>query len=102
MIDVARHFMPKHDVLRFIDLMAMHRLNVLHLHLTDDQGWRVEIRRYPRLTEAGAWRRERQHGAQHDAPGAGRPPGGSSQQGVLRDVVGRRSGGVRTVDAPSV
>ena len=45
MLDVARHFMPKHDVLRFIDLMAMHRLNVLHLHLTEDQGWRIEIRR---------------------------------------------------------
>ena len=56
MLDVARHFMPKHDVLRFIDLMAMHRLNTLHWHLTDDQGWRLEIRRYPRLTEVGAWR----------------------------------------------
>ncbi len=50
MLDVARHFMPKHDVLRFIDLLAMHRLNTLHWHLTDDQGWRMEITRYPRLT----------------------------------------------------
>lgn len=47
MLDVARHFMPKHDVLRFLDLLAMHRLNTLHLHLTDDQGWRVEILRHP-------------------------------------------------------
>ena len=87
MIDVARHFMPKHDVLRFIDLMAMHRLNVLHLHLTDDQGWRVEIRRYPRLTEAGAWRRESQIGAQHDAPGDGRPHGGYYTQDDIREIV---------------
>jgi hexosaminidase len=58
--DAARHFLPKHDVLRFIALLAMHRLNVLHLHLTDDQGWRLEIRRYPRLTSVGRWRRESQ------------------------------------------
>jgi len=51
MLDVARHFMPKEFVLKFIDLLALHRLNVLHLHLTDDQGWRLEIKRYPRLTE---------------------------------------------------
>lgn len=87
MIDVARHFMPKHDLLRFIDLMAMHRLNVLHLHLTDDQGWRIEIRRYPRLTEAGAWRRESQIGAQHDAPGDGRPHGGYYTQDDIREIV---------------
>ncbi|MFG3700530.1 beta-N-acetylhexosaminidase [Micromonospora sp. NPDC047620] len=58
MLDVARHFMPKEFVLRFIDLLALHKLNVLHLHLTDDQGWRLEIPRYPRLTEIGAWRAE--------------------------------------------
>ena len=87
MLDVARHFMPKHDVLRFIDLMAMHRLNVLHLHLTDDQGWRLQIRRYPRLTEVGAWRRESQTGAQHDAPGDGRPHGGYYTQDDIREIV---------------
>jgi hexosaminidase len=53
MLDVARHFMPKSFVLRLIDLLAEHKLNVLHLHLTDDQGWRLEIERYPRLTGAG-------------------------------------------------
>lgn len=58
MLDVGRHFMPKDFVLRFIDLLAMHKLNVLHLHLTDDQGWRIEIDAYPRLTEVGAWRDE--------------------------------------------
>ncbi|MFF5109918.1 beta-N-acetylhexosaminidase [Streptosporangium sp. NPDC000509] len=55
-LDVARHFMPKREVLRMVDLMAVHKLNRLHLHLVDDQGWRVESRRYPRLHEVGAHR----------------------------------------------
>jgi len=58
MLDVCRHFMPKDFVLRFIDLLALHKLNVFHWHLTDDQGWRIEIKKYPRLTEVGAWRKE--------------------------------------------
>ncbi len=87
MLDVVRHFVPKADVLRLIDLLAMHRLNVLHLHLTDDQGWRVEIKRYPRLTEVGAWRRESQIGAAADAPGDGRPHGGFYTQDDLREIV---------------
>jgi N-acetyl-beta-hexosaminidase len=91
MLDVARHFMPKHDVLRFIDLMAMHRLNMLHLHLTEDQGWRVEIRRYPRLTEVGAWRSESQVGAELPcgpvAGSDGRPHGGYYTQGDIREIV---------------
>ena len=57
-LDVARHFMPKEFVKKYIDLLALHKLNTLHLHLTDDQGWRLEIERYPRLTEVGAWRKE--------------------------------------------
>ena len=56
LLDVSRHFLPKAEVLRYLDLMAAHKLNVLHLHLTDDQGWRIEIKRYPRLTEVGGWR----------------------------------------------
>ncbi|MFJ2590178.1 beta-N-acetylhexosaminidase [Streptomyces sp. NPDC087538] len=88
MLDVARHFMPKHDVLRFLDLMAMHRLNTLHLHLTDDQGWRVEILRHPKLTEVGAWRRESQLGASPDASGDGRPHGGFYTQDDIREIVG--------------
>lgn len=87
MLDVARHFMPKHDVLRFIDLLAMHRLNVLHLHLTDDQGWRIEIKRYPKLTEVGSWRHETQVGASHDAPTDGRPHGGYYTQDDIREIV---------------
>ena len=57
-LDVSRHFMPKQFVKRYIDLMAMHKLNRFHWHLTDDQGWRIEIRKYPLLTQVGAWRRE--------------------------------------------
>ena len=56
MLDVARHFRPVEDVLRLIDLMAAHALNVLHLHLTDDQGWRFVVPGYPRLVEVGARR----------------------------------------------
>ena len=58
MLDVARHFMPKEFVKKFIDLLALHKINTLHWHLTEDQGWRIEIKRYPRLTEIGAWRKE--------------------------------------------
>jgi hexosaminidase len=55
-LDVARHFMPKSFVCKLIDLAALHKCNVLHLHLTDDQGWRLPVEGYPRLTEIGAWR----------------------------------------------
>ena len=58
MLDEARHFMGKEYVLHLLDTMAAHKLNTLHWHLTDDQGWRVEIKAYPRLTEVGAWRGE--------------------------------------------
>lgn len=56
MLDVSRHFLPKEFVLEFVDLLALHKMNTLQLHLTDDQGWRIEIRKYPRLTEIGAVR----------------------------------------------
>jgi hexosaminidase len=54
MLDVARHFFPVEDVLQYIDLISMYKVNVLHLHLTDDQGWRVSVPGWPRLTEVGA------------------------------------------------
>ncbi len=57
-LDSARHFMPREFVRKRIDLLALHKLNSFHWHLTDDQGWRIEIRKYPRLTEVGAWRKE--------------------------------------------
>lgn len=58
LLDSARHFLEKDFIERYIDLMAYHKLNRLHLHLTDDQGWRIEIKKYPKLTEIGAWRNE--------------------------------------------
>ena len=57
-LDVGRHFMPKMTILKHIDLLALHKLNVFHWHLTEDQGWRIEIKRYPKLTEVGAWRKD--------------------------------------------
>ena len=56
MLDVSRHFFDKNYILATIDRLAMHKMNVLHLHLVDDQGWRIEIKKYPKLTEIGAWR----------------------------------------------
>ena len=56
MLDVGRHFLPKEDVKQMIEAMALHKLNTFHWHLTDDQGWRIEIKKYPKLTEVGAWR----------------------------------------------
>ncbi len=56
MLDVSRHFFPKEFVKEYIDQMARYKFNVLHWHLTDDQGWRIEIKAYPKLTEVGAWR----------------------------------------------
>ena len=58
LLDCGRHFMTKEFVKRYIDLLAYHKMNVLHWHLTEDQGWRIEIKKYPRLTEIGAWRGE--------------------------------------------
>ena len=55
MFDVSRHFFTKEQVKDFIDQMARYKFNLLHLHLTDDQGWRIEIKSYPKLTEVGAW-----------------------------------------------
>jgi len=57
-LDVGRHFMPKEFVKKYIDLIALHKLNTFHWHLTEDQGWRLEIKQYPKLTEVGAWRKE--------------------------------------------
>lgn len=59
MLDVSRYFMPKNEVLKLIGYLAMHKINVLHLHLVDDNGWRIEIKKYPKLTDTGAWRVDR-------------------------------------------
>ncbi len=57
-LDCVRHFMTKDFIKRYIDILAYYKFNVLHLHLTDDQGWRIQIKKYPKLTEIGAWRKE--------------------------------------------
>jgi len=62
MLDPARHFLPVADVETLIEQMGQHKLNVLHLRLSDDQGWRIEIKRYPELTKIGAWRRPPSNG----------------------------------------
>lgn len=56
-LDVSRHFFPKEFILKYIDLLAMNKMNVFHWHLTDDQGWRIEIKKYPKLTTVGGWRK---------------------------------------------
>lgn len=84
-LDVARHFMPLADVFGMVDLIALHKYNVLHLHLTEDQGWRFESLRYPRLQEVASWRTEtRKH---HDLSGDGTPHGGYYRQDQLRALV---------------
>jgi hexosaminidase len=87
MLDVARHFLPKDVVLRYVDLLAVHKLNVLHLHLTDDQGWRIEIKRYPRLTEVGAWRTRTKAGLRESPLWDERPHGGYYTQDDIREIV---------------
>lgn len=85
-LDVARNFFPVSDVKRLIDLMAIHKLNYFHWHLTDDEGWRIEIKKYPQLTKVGAWR-----GHKHPiAPALGSGPqlsGGFYTQEQIKEVI---------------
>lgn len=69
MLDVSRHFLPFDFLLKFVDLLAIHKLNVLHLHLVDDQGWRIEIKKYPRLAEVGGYREKTLVGRAKANPG---------------------------------
>ncbi len=92
MLDVARHFMPAGFLLRFVDLLASHKFSTLHLHLTDDQGWRLEIAKYPLLTETGAWRAGTMIGHKDDQRvGHGRhdevPHGGYYTAAQIREIV---------------
>lgn len=89
MLDTSRHFPPKSFVLKLIDVMALHKFNSLQLHLTDDQGWRIEIRKYPKLTEVGAWRDETLLGHPTTKPWAfdGRRHGGYYTQDDIREIV---------------
>jgi hexosaminidase len=87
MLDSARHIQPVAYVKQLIDRMAAAKLNVLHWHLSDDQGWRIEIDRYPRLTSVGAWRREA--GAAGTDPRTGKPVlyGGFYTKKQIREIV---------------
>lgn len=85
MLDVGRHFMPLAGLFRFVDLLAMHKYNVFHLHLSEDQGWRFESRRHPRLNELSSWRSETRR--PHDDHGDGTPHGGFYTQDQLRSLV---------------
>ena len=86
-LDVCRHFMPKEFVLKFIDLLAMHKMNTMHWHLTEDQGWRIEIKKYPKLTEVGAWRKETTIGRNQPGPGDGIKHGGFYTQEDVKEIV---------------
>lgn len=90
MLDSARHFQTPQFIMRYLDWMALHKLNVFHWHLTDDQGWRLEIKRYPRLTAIGAWRVPAGAAAAADIdPTTGRPRlyGGFYTQDDVRRIV---------------
>ncbi|MFD6921353.1 beta-N-acetylhexosaminidase [Streptomyces sp. NPDC059944] len=87
MLDVARHFMPKEGVLRYLDLLAAHKLNVFHFHLSDDQGWRVQIKRYPKLTEVGSWRARTKFGHRASPLWDDKPHGGFYTQDDIREIV---------------
>ena len=90
MMDVGRNFLPKEEVLKFIDLMASYKMNVFHFHLTDDQGWRIEIKKYPRLTEVGSHRPQTQIGhSDYYYPRRfdGKPTGGYYTQDEIREIV---------------
>jgi hexosaminidase len=90
-LDVSRHFQPKEFVKKYIDLLALHKMNRFHWHLTDDQGWRIEIKRYPKLTEVGAWRKQTLIGPYRTNPGPehfdGRRHGGFYTQDDIREIV---------------
>jgi len=78
-LDCSRHFFPKEWIMKLLDMAASYKLNIFHWHLTDDQGWRIEIKRYPRLTEIGAWRRETMED--------GQPYGGFYTQEEIKEIV---------------
>src|SRR5262245_41309490 len=92
LLDAGRHFMPKEFVKKFIDLLALHKMNSFHWHLTDDQGWRIEIKKYPKLTQIGAWRKETLVGrleseSQKELKFDGTPHGGFYTQDDAREIV---------------
>lgn len=88
-LDVGRHFFPVAFIKQYIDLLAMYKYNYMHWHLTEDQGWRIEIKAFPKLTEVGAWRSETIVGHQSARPKVfdGKPYGGFYTQEEVREIV---------------
>ena len=86
MLDVARHFAPVDFVKKFIDILALHNINTFHWHLTDDQGWRIEIKKYPKLTEIGSKRAETIVGKSKDDYD-GKPHEGFYTQNQIKEIV---------------
>ncbi|XUL92503.1 beta-N-acetylhexosaminidase [Streptomyces galilaeus] len=87
MLDVARHFQPVSYLRRYVDLLALHKIGVFHLHLTDDQGWRMPVAAYPKLTEIGGHRAESQQGPAGTDLYDGVPHGGSYTRAELSGLV---------------
>jgi hexosaminidase len=90
-LDVSRHFFPKEFVKKYIDLIAMHKMNVFHWHLTDDNGWRIAIDQYPKLTEVSAWHADRAgvpwNEARPQQPGEAATYGGFYTKDDIREIV---------------
>jgi hexosaminidase len=88
-LDVGRHMFPVAYIKRYIDMMALHKMNTFHWHLTEDQGWRIEIKKYPRLTKIGGFRKETLVGSGNEKPQVfdGKPYGGFYTQEEVKDIV---------------
>ncbi|WFB36962.1 beta-N-acetylhexosaminidase [Kiritimatiellota bacterium B12222] len=88
-LDVCRHFFTVEEVCNFIDQLALHRFNICHLHLTEDQGWRIEIKKYPRLTEVGSIRESTLIGHEEDRPRKydNTPYGGFYTQEDIKQII---------------
>lgn len=86
-LDVARHFYSVDFVKRYLDIMALHKMNTFHWHLTEDQGWRIEIKKYPKLTEVGAWRNGTIEGRYPGTKNTNQKYGGFYTQDQIKDVV---------------
>ncbi len=87
MFDCCRHFFTVKEVKRFIDMVAMHKMNIMHWHLTEDQGWRIEIKKYPNLIKKGSVRKETIIGRNNSTSYDGMPYGGYYTQDEIRDIV---------------
>ncbi len=86
-LDVSRHFFPKEFIKKYIDYLARYKMNVFHWHLTDDQGWRIEIKKYPKLTEIGAWRKGSMIGHYREQKFDDKPYGGFYTQEEIKEIV---------------